>query len=90
MDSTLSNTTRYLCAAAHLDASFRNQVIEQLLDQHYRAVAPSWGVDLKVVVVHCLDARRRAAFRDILLFCMFAALILFALAPVPYLFDTWA
>jgi hypothetical protein len=63
----VSETTRYLCAAAYLDKRFADAVIDDVLYQEYRAVAPSYGVDLAPVICHALEARRRRLVRDSLL-----------------------
>jgi hypothetical protein len=62
-----TETTRYLCAAPHLDEAFGDQVILHTVDQSYRAAAPSVGVDVPAVARHALAARRRRFIRDVLL-----------------------
>lgn len=61
---TPPDATRYLCAAAHLDGTFRNEAIAQLLENKHRAVAWSGGVHATAVLRHCLVARRRKTVRD--------------------------
>jgi hypothetical protein len=78
---TLSNATRYLCAAAYLNRTFANTVIGQLLASH-RAVAPSLGIDLVPVIRHCLNARRAQIVRDVLLTVFLLAGLLFATTAV--------
>ncbi|MFC4010815.1 FHA domain-containing protein [Nonomuraea purpurea] len=68
-----TNTTRYLCAAGYIDASFGHAVVEETLGQPYRACAPSYGVDLPAVVKHALAAERHRATRDVLLLLIGAA-----------------
>jgi hypothetical protein len=63
---TLSNATRFLCAAAYLNHTFANRVIRDLLATR-RAVAPSINFDVGPVLRHCLRARRTILFRDIAL-----------------------
>jgi hypothetical protein len=70
-----TEASRYLCAAAYLDRRFADRVVERVLREPHRAVAPSYGVDLHAVVRHCLAARRRTFARDLAL----AALVLVAL-----------
>ena len=66
--SPLSDVTRYLCAAAYLDAVFRNEVMDELLGDPRRAVAPSHkGFDIGPVLRHCLRARDLLLVRDLLL-----------------------
>ncbi len=71
-----TDTTRCLCAAAHLDVLFRNRAIRQLVEEHHRAAGPSPGVDEQMVVQHCLAARRRKTLRNVLI-----TLLLLLLAP---------
>ena len=65
-DGPLSNSTRYLCAAAYLNPEYANSVTSELLASH-RAVAPSLGIDLIPIVRHCLSARKAQLLRDVLL-----------------------
>src|SRR6516225_6318121 len=65
-DGPLSNSTRYLCAAAYLNPAYTNTVISQLVSSH-RGVAPSLGIDLIPIIRHCLNARRAQLLRDVLL-----------------------
>jgi hypothetical protein len=62
-----SEATRYLCAAAHLRCDFREWIRSNLLLEQHRAIAPSFGVDVRKVVSHSLWARRRARIRDLAL-----------------------
>ena len=66
-----SNTTRYLCAAAQIDRTFRTQVLEKILDEEYRVVSIPAGVDLLAVAKHCLDAKRRKLIRNIVVSILF-------------------
>ncbi len=66
--SPLSDVTRYLCAGAYLDTVFRNKVMDELLGDPRRAVAPSpKGFDIGPVIRHCLRARDLLLVRDLLL-----------------------
>ena len=67
MNSTKTDTTRYLCAAAYIDRNFRNSVIQQIFKEEYKAIAISYGVDLPIVVKHCLVAKKREFIRNLLL-----------------------
>jgi hypothetical protein len=62
----LTNTTRYLSAAAYLNPRYANVVIGDLVASH-RAVVPSVGIDLGVIIRHCLYARKIQLIRDVLL-----------------------
>src|SRR5207249_3151997 len=74
-----SITTRYLCAAAHLDDQFARRVVRQIVDEPHRAVAPSPGVDLPIVIRHCLAARERVRARDLVLSALVVPLLAIAL-----------
>lgn len=71
-----TDTTRFLCAAAYQDRAFRNEVIEQVVDERHKAIAPSYGVDLGVVARHCLIAKRLQVRRDALLAVLFLLVML--------------
>jgi hypothetical protein len=84
----LSNTTRYLCAAAYLDNGFANRVIRELIASR-RAVAPSLGFDVGPVIRHCLRARRNLLTRDIVLAVLvIIGLILSPLVALDFLLVT--
>src|ERR1700745_2343900 len=68
-----TETTRYLCAAAHLDRRYREEVLDATIRQTHRAVAPCYGVDLSVVARHAVLASRRALVRDVILITLLAA-----------------
>lgn len=59
-----TGATRYLCAAAYLDQSFARAVLDEVLYQPHRAVAPSHGISIGPVIRHCLAAQRRRLLRD--------------------------
>jgi hypothetical protein len=78
---TISDATRYLCAGAHLDETFCDEVLAALFGQTWQAVAPSYGFDVAMVSLHCLAARHRRRVRDLLLVTVaFAA---FLAGPLP-------
>lgn len=62
-----TEATRYLCAAAYLDREFADRIVERVLHERHRAVAPSYGVELHAVVRHCIAARRRNLVRALAL-----------------------
>lgn len=57
-------STRYLCAGAHLDSVFARDVLKSVLRQPRRAVGPSNGVDVGLVIRHCVSAYRRRLLRN--------------------------
>lgn len=77
----MSNSTRYLCAAAYLDPKYANSVISELVSSH-RGVAPSLGIDLVPIIRHCLDARRAQALRDLLLTVLLIIGLFLATVPI--------
>jgi hypothetical protein len=42
-------TTRYLAAATHLDIRFAEFVVDNVIKERFRALAPAYGVDIPVV-----------------------------------------
>lgn len=62
-----SEATRRLCVGSMLDEGFARRVIRELSVERNRAVAPSYGIDLVPVVLHCLKAEQRRLHRDIIL-----------------------
>lgn len=85
-----TDATRYLCAAAHLDARFRNYVMEHIIDEEHRALVVSYGVDVVSVVKYCLATNSRELFRDTilctLLFVAIVAIITLHFFPLVLLF----
>ena len=71
-----SNATRYMAAAAYLDQDFASTVIEEVLHQPYRAVAPSYGFDIGTVVRHCLAAQRLIVARNVAVLAVLALALL--------------
>jgi len=76
-DLRYTETTRYLCAAAHLQTDFRNDVIRQVVEEEHKAIGECIDVDVASVVKHCLAARRREALRNIALMVILLFFILF-------------
>jgi hypothetical protein len=54
-----TDTTRYLCAAVHLDSRYCNAVLNATIRNPFRSIYPSFGVDLGLVVRHALHSERR-------------------------------
>ena len=98
-DWRLTSVTRYFCAAAHDDIAFRDRVIEEYMEQKHRAIVVSDGVDMGLVLTHCLDARQRIRTRHFLLWGLIAFSLLLAailgpedaiLAAIVYVSLAWA
>ena len=70
-----TETTRYLCAAAHLDEDFREHAIKNVFEEDHRAVGESYGVDIIPVAKWCYAARQRVFYRDLILFIALLALL---------------
>jgi hypothetical protein len=82
----MTNATRYLSAIGYIDPAYCGRVIRELVFSH-RAVAPSIGIDLGVIVRHCLRARRMQMARDIVLsILLLAGLIIAPLLTIFFIF----
>lgn len=73
----LSEATRYLAAAAHLDPVFRRAVLQDICHNKYRCKAPEFGMDEQTVIEECRIADRRWKVREGLLL---ALLVVFVIA----------
>jgi hypothetical protein len=77
-----SAATRYLSAAVHDDHGaagrrarrLRALIVDELIENHAKAVGVSPGVDLRPVIVNCRQALRRLLVRDIVLTLLLVAL----------------
>jgi hypothetical protein len=58
------DTTRYLCAAAHVDPDFARRAVRELLVAEHRLPVSHPEVDLPTVLRHCLASRARRLYRD--------------------------
>jgi hypothetical protein len=87
-----SEATRLLCAGVHLDVAFRHRVIEELVEQRQRTVAPSLGVDIVPVLAHALRCRRREAQIALWLALVWFLFFVFdiALSTIPIAFMSYA
>ncbi|RAJ71766.1 hypothetical protein K378_00586 [Streptomyces sp. Amel2xB2] len=74
-----SEATRLLCAGAHLNAGFRQRVVDELVGHVERPVAPSLGVDVRPVLAHALRARRQEAQTALALLAVWAGFFLVSL-----------
>src|SRR5579875_3283520 len=79
------DTTRYLCAAAHLNPSFARRAVRELLVAEQRFPAAVHPVDLVTVARHCIAARSRRLYLDIAL----CAIVLIAAAFSPWAVLAW-
>jgi hypothetical protein len=90
-----SETTRELCVAVQTDRRFREYVIDEIVEQPYRALCPSYGVDLVTVATHAVAAHRRSMLRDSALALLLLVLLFSAVATgsveavVSVLFVAW-
>jgi hypothetical protein len=75
-DVKRTDTTRYLCAAAHLNAPFRNYVIKHIVAEEHKAIGESFDADMVSIARHCLAARQREGLRDIALMLSLLVLII--------------
>jgi hypothetical protein len=56
-----------MCAAAYLDGTFAQDVVDEIIHEHHRAVQVPTGVDIATVAKHCVAACRQKLVRDCLL-----------------------
>jgi hypothetical protein len=63
----LSPVTRFLSGAAYIDQRYVQTVIDELVGQSHRAVAPALGYDVVTIVRHCLRAQRLWLTQNVLL-----------------------
>ncbi|MDG4833601.1 hypothetical protein O7627_30470 [Solwaraspora sp. WMMD1047] len=82
---SFSTTTRLLCSAAYLDHGFARTVIDEVVENEQRAVAPSADFDLEPVVRHSYRARKMLFVRDLVL----TGLLLAGLILVPFVTLAW-
>jgi hypothetical protein len=59
-----TETTRLLCAAAYTEATFAQEVVDELLEEDHRAVEVPPGVDPAPVLRHCVAASALKRRRD--------------------------
>ncbi|GAB3487221.1 hypothetical protein [Amycolatopsis cihanbeyliensis] len=80
------DTTRYLCAAAHLDSDYADGAIREFLVEPTRPVPPSPGVHAASVLAEAVAARTRRKLRDGVLAVL---MLLFLLSGGVGLLGTW-
>jgi hypothetical protein len=59
--------TRYLSAATQISLDYAKRVVDRVVHEPYRALAPAHGADVTVVARWALDSLRRIAYRDAVL-----------------------
>jgi hypothetical protein len=69
--STDREATRYLSAATQIDIGYAKLVVARVMNEPFRALAPTFGVDVPVVAKWALKALRTHARRDHLLAAIF-------------------
>lgn len=70
--------TRYLSAATQVSIPYAEDVVSKVMNEPFRALAPTFGVDVPVVVKWALKALRTRAARDYVLLVIFALAVLSA------------
>jgi hypothetical protein len=60
-------TTRYLSAATQLNVEFARSVIKEVVGEKFRALAPTYGIDVPVVAMWAIKSVSTRARRDYLL-----------------------
>jgi hypothetical protein len=70
--------TRYLAAATHVDIHYAEFVVSEVLNERFRALAPTFGVNVPVVAKWAIKALRTRALRDC---ALSVALLLLLLVP---------
>jgi hypothetical protein len=65
-----NETTRYLCAAAHLNPDYADNAIREFLAEPLRAIPPSIAFDAALVLREAVAARTRRLLRDWLLLAL--------------------
>jgi hypothetical protein len=78
-----TDATRYFAAAAYRDRFFRQQVLEYFRHRWYRAAAPEFGIDERLVHRHCRRADLQEFIRNV------AMLLVFVVAVAAPVFE-WA
>jgi hypothetical protein len=77
-----SEATRLMCAAAYLDSRFAEDVVDEIIYEHHRAVHIPPGVDIAAVAKHCVAACRQKVVRDATLTVVLVlAVVLFFMKP---------
>jgi hypothetical protein len=82
----ITEATRCLCATVHRDRKLCDQILEEFLEEDYKAIGVCHGIDIPLVLKNCLFARKRRGNLSILLnglsIIAFTAFTSWLLAPV--------
>jgi hypothetical protein len=82
--STDREATRYLSAATQISIQYAEDVVTRVMNEPFRALAPTFGVDVPVVAMWALKALRTRAIRDHILDAIFVMIL-----PAPALLFLW-
>ncbi|MGX6603602.1 hypothetical protein ACWKSP_15880 [Micromonosporaceae bacterium Da 78-11] len=82
----ISSTTRYLSGAAYVDEKYAEVVVDELVGESHRAVAPSLGYDVTTVVRHCFRAQRLWLVQNALITAILLVGLRFLTGPTVLLF----
>jgi hypothetical protein len=77
--------TRYLSAATQLDIGYAEFVVEKVINERFRALAPTFGVDVPVVARWAIKALRTRAQRDYALSLMLLLFVLLSILTFQWL-----
>lgn len=78
----LTDNTAFLTAAAHIDASFAEDIHEEFVFESRRAAPPSYGVNIIPIIRSAISGRARRRRRDAILLIL---TVILALINFPYL-----
>lgn len=81
-----TEATRYLAAAAYRDRLFRQKVLEYFRHRWYRAAAPEFGIDDRLIHKHCQRADTREFVRNVFMMLLFLVL---AVLPLPWVLSSY-
>jgi hypothetical protein len=76
LDSPDREATRYLSAATQVDIGYAESVVRRVINEPFRSLAPTFGVDVPVVAKWALKSLRTRALRDQVLASIFTLVVL--------------
>jgi hypothetical protein len=74
-ENTDREATRYLSAATQRDIRYAKTVVDRVMHEPFRALAPTFGVDVTVVTKWALKALQTRALRDYILAAIFVLIL---------------